>query len=64
MMENKGWKRVRVTGPIAEQVSRRAYKDPGLNGAETDDHLDVDRVTDLTKFTVAETSAVTYGNEV
>ncbi|KIM74760.1 hypothetical protein PILCRDRAFT_14198 [Piloderma croceum F 1598] len=37
-----------------------AYEDPPDNDKE--DYIDVDWVTDLTKFTVAETSVVTYGN--
>ena len=57
MMQNDGGKRVRVTGPIAEALPRYAcYYDT------EEDHIDVNWVTDLTKFTVAQTSAVTYGN--
>jgi hypothetical protein len=64
MMENDGGKRIRVTGPMAKGTSRYAYKDPDPdNDMEGDDHIDVDWVTDLTKLTVAKTSAVTYGNE-
>jgi hypothetical protein len=58
MMQNEGGQRVRVTGPIAEALSRYA-----CDYDTEEDHIDVDWVTDLTKFTVAETSAVTYGNE-
>jgi hypothetical protein len=62
MMQNEGGKRIRVTGPIAKKAkSKYAYEDPPDNDKE--DYIDVDWVTDLTKFAVAETSAVTYGNE-
>jgi hypothetical protein len=58
VMEDERGKRIRVTGPLAKKMSKYTYEDPPDNG----DHIDVDWVTDLTKFTVAETSAVTYGN--
>jgi 2OG-Fe(II) oxygenase superfamily len=76
MMQNEGGKRIRVTGPLAKKdrpavhvevspglvsQSKYEYEDPLDN--EEEDYIDVDWVTDLTQFTVAETSAVTYGNE-
>ena len=64
MMEYEDGKRVRVSGPIAKPGSRGAA-DPGdddMEGDPEEEHIDVDWVTDLTAFTVAKTSAVTYGN--
>ena len=51
-------KRVAITRPIADKAEYEGYVDES-----EDNYVDVDWVTDLTEFTVAETSYVAYGNE-
>ena len=58
MIQYDGGKRVAITGPIADKAGYEGYVDES-----EDNYVDVDWVTDLTEFTVAETSYVAYGNE-
>src|ERR1700729_2045057 len=55
MMENEGGKRIWVTGPIAEEVSKYAYEDPDSDNDMKEEtgheHINMDWVTDLTNFT-------------
>ena len=59
----EGGKRVSITGSIADEARREGLEGYGSNHHAKDEYIDVDWVTDLTKFTVAKTSYITYGNE-
>jgi hypothetical protein len=63
MTEYEGGKRVSITGSIADEAQRASHEGYGSNYHSEDKYIDVDWVTDLTKFTVAKTSYITYGNE-
>jgi len=65
MTQYDGGKRVAIAGPIADKAAQ-SYQGYSLDKAvdkSEDNYVDVDWVTDLTKFTVAETSYIAYGNE-
>ena len=55
--------RVSITGSIADELRRTRREVYDSNHHTEDRHIDVDWVTDLTKFTVAKTSYIAYGNE-
>lgn len=67
MKEYEGGKGVTVTGPIGDKAAREAerykYRLHDADEDTDDERIDVDWVTDLTKFTVAKTSYIAYGNE-
>jgi hypothetical protein len=66
MTQDDGGKRIAITGPIADKAGQYSYQGYSLDNAvykSEDNYVDVDWVTDLTKFTVAETPYIAYGNE-
>jgi|SRR5882762_87061 hypothetical protein len=63
MTEYEGGVRVSITGSIADEVRGSGDEVYDSNDHSGGEHIDVDWVTDLTKFTVAKTSYVAYGNE-
>lgn len=63
MIQYDGGKRVAVTGPIADEAEYQDYSLDNTVDKSEDNYVDVDWVTDLTEFTVAETSYVAHGNE-
>jgi hypothetical protein len=56
---------VTITGPIAEEAAQNQYLDYGSDNetGRPEVEIDVERMMDLTKFRVAKTSYVAYGNE-
>jgi hypothetical protein len=63
MTEFEGGVRVSITGSVADEVRGSGHEVYDSNDHSGGKHIGVDWVTDLTKFTVAKTSYVAYGNE-